>query len=73
MFEEGASVEPPEGRSGTAAEQLIPTADYQGARVLLVDDDVRNLVALTPLLEKWGLDVMAFSSPGAPGGARGSL
>jgi signal transduction histidine kinase/ActR/RegA family two-component response regulator len=59
MFEEAASVEPPEGRSGTAAEQLIPTADYQGARVLLVDDDVRNLVALTPILEKWGLDVMA--------------
>jgi signal transduction histidine kinase/ActR/RegA family two-component response regulator len=59
IFEEAASVKPPEGRSGTTAGQLIPTADYQGARVLLVDDDVRNLLALTPLLEKWGLDVMA--------------
>jgi signal transduction histidine kinase/CheY-like chemotaxis protein len=37
----------------------IPTADYQSARVLLVDDDVRNLLALTPLLEQWGLEVMA--------------
>ncbi len=26
---------------------------------MLVDDDVRNLLALTPLLEQWGLDVMA--------------
>jgi CheY-like chemotaxis protein len=41
------------------AEQSIPVADYQGVRVLLVDDDVRNLLALTPLLEQWGLDVMA--------------
>ena len=41
------------------AEPLVPVADYQGARILLVDDDVRNLLALTPLLEQWGLDVMA--------------
>jgi len=27
--------------------------------VLLVDDDVRNLLALTPLLERWGLEVTA--------------
>ena len=40
-------------------EQQLPVADYQGARVLLVDDDVRNLLALTPLLEQWQLDVMA--------------
>ncbi|MGD2137131.1 MAG: response regulator [Gammaproteobacteria bacterium] len=44
-----------------AVEQLpfLPRADYQGARVLLVDDDVRNLLALTPLLEQWNLEVMA--------------
>ena len=27
--------------------------------MLLVDDDVRNLLALTPLLEKWSMRVMA--------------
>ena len=38
---------------------FLPQADYQQARVLLVDDDVRNLLALTPLLERWNLEVMA--------------
>ncbi len=37
----------------------IPEADYPGTRVLLVDDDMRNLLALTPLLERWGITVMA--------------
>jgi len=39
--------------------QAIPPADYGGARILLVDDDMRNLLALTPILERWGLEVMA--------------
>lgn len=39
--------------------QPPPGADYRGGRVLLVDDDVRNLLALTPLLEGWNLEVMA--------------
>ena len=50
---------PSAGRDAVRDEQVIPEADYQGARVLLVDDDVRNLLALTPMLEHWGLEVMA--------------
>ncbi|MBT8117089.1 MAG: response regulator [Gammaproteobacteria bacterium] len=37
----------------------VPEADYGGMRVLLVDDDMRNLLALTPLLERWHLHVTA--------------
>jgi len=37
----------------------IPEADYGGRRVLVVDDDLRNLLALTPLLEGWGIEVLA--------------
>ncbi len=51
---------PAAGRVAAGQEQqTLPQADYHNARVLLVDDDVRNLLALTPLLEKWKLDVMA--------------
>ena len=35
------------------------TPPFSGRRVLLVDDDLRNLLALTPLLERWGIDVTA--------------
>lgn len=41
------------------AEPALPEADFSPARVLVVDDDVRNLLALTPLLERWGITVMA--------------
>lgn len=34
-------------------------APFAGHRVLLVDDDLRNLLALTPRLEAWGLQVVA--------------
>ncbi|HHJ36395.1 MAG TPA: response regulator [Gammaproteobacteria bacterium] len=37
----------------------FPMANFRGARILLVDDDMRNLLALTPVLEGWGLEVIA--------------
>ena len=59
MPNEASTKKSPAEKSATHAVQPLPTADYRGARILLVDDDVRNLLALTPLLERWGLHVMA--------------
>ena len=42
-----------------ASETYVPLANFPGRRVLVVDDDVRNLLALTPLLEGWGIEVTA--------------
>jgi len=44
-----------------AAEKVvaIPEAHYSGKRILVVDDDLRNLLALTPLLEYWQVEVLA--------------
>lgn len=44
-------------------QEPLPSAatesEIGGHRILLVDDDVRNLLSLTPLLEQWGLEVTA--------------
>ena len=55
-----AGGKPEEVASGTPA----PEADYNGACILLVDDDVGNLLVLLPLLEHWGITVMAAGDGG---------
>lgn len=37
----------------------VPTANFGEQQVLVVDDSVQNLLAITPLLEGWGLRVTA--------------
>ncbi|WP_326720315.1 MULTISPECIES: HAMP domain-containing protein [unclassified Streptomyces] len=60
----------PDGSSGTAQEQWVPggrqdTAPqprrgirFEGEKVLIVDDDIRNVFALTSVLEQHGLSVL---------------
>ena len=59
LAEDAGIRKPVAGNYESEPEQPLPQADYHNARVLVVDDDVRNLLALTPLLEQWKLDVMA--------------
>jgi signal transduction histidine kinase/ActR/RegA family two-component response regulator len=44
--------------SGAEAEE-VPEADFSSYSVLLVDDEVQNLLRLTPMLEHWGIRVVA--------------
>ncbi|MGD8910076.1 MAG: ATP-binding protein [Chromatiales bacterium] len=46
-------------RADEAEAEAASKAPFTGHRVLLVDDDLRNLLALTPVLEGWGLQVVA--------------
>ncbi|MFI5289164.1 MAG: response regulator, partial [Polyangia bacterium] len=51
-----------EGMSALATSATPPEVHLDGSRVLVVDDDVRNLFAVTSLLERYGVQVMAASS-----------
>ena len=37
----------------------MPEASFQGHTVLIIDRDVGHLLSLTPMLEHWGLQVLA--------------
>jgi CheY-like chemotaxis protein len=50
---------PAPGEAAAEKPALTPVASYAGHRVLLVDDDVHNLLELTPLLEGWSIKVTA--------------
>jgi signal transduction histidine kinase len=39
-------------------EPAVPSASLVGCKVLIVDDDIRNIFALTSVLESWGLEVL---------------
>jgi signal transduction histidine kinase/CheY-like chemotaxis protein len=59
LEEESASLVIEHAASQTPNEASELDMEFNGQRVLLVDDDLRNLLALTPLLEGWGIEVTA--------------
>jgi signal transduction histidine kinase len=48
-----------QAQEGETPPVRVPGASYDGQCVLLVDAEVKNLLAVTPLLENWGLKVLA--------------
>ena len=66
-YREGAGKEAPraeespeqEGVETTASESAAASVSLAGRRILLVDNDVDNLLRLTPMLEGWGMSVTA--------------
>jgi CheY-like chemotaxis protein/two-component sensor histidine kinase len=48
----------PDAEQAVAPTPEAPRDNYRGRRVLLLDNDVRRLLRLTPFLEDWGADVV---------------
>ncbi|MDB5542747.1 MAG: hybrid sensor histidine kinase/response regulator, partial [Devosia sp.] len=50
---------PSDDEEGAEAEEHAPdVADLAGARVLIIDDDIRNIYSLTSVLETYGIEVL---------------
>ena len=51
--------EPAPATAPAAHPAAVPSADFGGRRVLVIEGDVDHLLVITPLLERWGLHVDA--------------
>jgi CheY-like chemotaxis protein len=54
------------GNGHAAREERVPVESFEGKRVLIVDDDIRNVFALTSILESRGMEV-EYAENGAAG------
>ena len=56
--------------AGSSKEATYPTlpkdVDFKGKKVLIVDDDMRNIYALTSVLEPWGM-IISYAENGKAG------
>jgi signal transduction histidine kinase/CheY-like chemotaxis protein/HAMP domain-containing protein len=57
-----AAVQPPGVKPGRRQSDLVVDGDFARAKVLVVDDDFRNIFAMTALLERGHADVTAAES-----------
>ncbi len=69
LFLHRVNEELPRGRPRTTRKTLGDETDLQGKRLLVVDDDLRNIFALTSVLEARGAEV-AFAENGRDGLAK---
>lgn len=45
--------------SHNVSDNGVPSADFGGSKILVVDEELNSLLTLTPLLERWNLDITA--------------